>query len=75
MRRRIIQIVILLTLVVGACVYISLGKESKIQGFPVPLFAKYIVDDNPKDFKYSQNATGTVLMAFVVSATKYVISS
>ncbi|MFK9091466.1 outer surface protein [Bacillus salipaludis] len=62
MGRRIIKIVILATLVVGACVYISLGKESKIQGLPVPLFAKYIVDDNPKDFKYSRTGTFKVTL-------------
>jgi hypothetical protein len=43
----------LLMLILGTCVYVVFGKESKIQDFPVPFLAKYQDDDNPKDLKYS----------------------
>ncbi|WHY77304.1 outer surface protein [Neobacillus sp. WH10] len=52
-KRKNILIFFLITLLVGIFFYFSLGKESKIKEFPVPLLAKYIEDENSKDFKYS----------------------
>jgi hypothetical protein len=39
-------------------IYISLGKESKIKGFPVPFFASYVEDGNQKDYQYSTSGWG-----------------
>ncbi|MDQ1143860.1 hypothetical protein QE429_000687 [Bacillus sp. SORGH_AS 510] len=54
-RIRLFIYLFLFTLVLGTCLYVSFGKESKIPDFPVPFFANYINDDNPKDLKYSSS--------------------
>lgn len=48
----------LMILLFLALIYVSFGKESKIQGFPVPFFASYVEDGNLKDYQYSASRWG-----------------
>jgi len=52
-RKRVLRNLLLMTLLLVSFVYVGLGKESMIEDFPVPLYANYIDDGNPKDMKYS----------------------
>ncbi|PED05911.1 hypothetical protein [Bacillus pseudomycoides] len=51
-RRKIYSNIIMVVVLGGLLVLIFMTKESKIKGFPVPMSAIHIEDDNQADYQY-----------------------
>lgn len=51
-RRKLVSSISMVMLLVGVIAFIFMNKESKINGFPVPMSAIYINDDKEEDYQY-----------------------